>query len=77
MHSLPWVQHKRWIPIGSMGCEHMHQKILTIEGFGSSIHIQSIMEKIKEDNQKARKIGQDVSQAFTPRLKFEKIQKTC
>ncbi len=55
----------------------MHQKILTIEGFGSSIHIQSIMEKIKEDNQKARKIGQDVSQAFTPRLKFEKIQKTC
>ncbi len=77
MHSLPWVQHKRWIPIESMGCEHMHQKILTIEGCGSPSHIQSIMEKIKENNQKARKIGRGVSQVFALELKFDKILKTC
>jgi hypothetical protein len=31
------------------------------------------MEKIKENNQKARKIGQGVSQVFALELKFDKI----
>jgi hypothetical protein len=25
VHSLPWAQCKKWIPIGSMGCVHTHQ----------------------------------------------------
>jgi len=44
-HSLPWAQHKRWIPIGSMGCVHTHWRILTFEGWGNPIHIRSTMKK--------------------------------
>jgi hypothetical protein len=55
MSSLPWVQHKKWIPVGSMGCVHTHQGRPAIEGCGSPSHIQNVPEKIKEDNQKVRK----------------------
>ncbi len=51
MCSLPWVQHKRWIPIGSIGCVHTHWGNLVIEGCGNPSHIQNIVEKIKENNQ--------------------------
>jgi hypothetical protein len=60
-----------------MGCEHMHQKILTIEGCDNPSHIPSVMEKIKEDNQKARNISLNVNQAFAPGLKFDQIRKAC
>jgi hypothetical protein len=33
-----------------MGCVHTHQRILAIEEWGSSSHIQNVMEKIGEDN---------------------------
>jgi len=54
--SLSWAQHKKWIPIGSMGCVHTYQGKPAIQGCGSLNHIQSIMEKIGEDNQNVGKI---------------------
>jgi hypothetical protein len=44
-----------------------------IEGWGSSNHIQSVVQKIGEDNRKARKIGQAINQAPTPRPEHYKI----
>jgi hypothetical protein len=58
VRSLLWMQHKRWIPIRSMGCVHTHQ---------------SIVEKIREDNQKVVKIGRTTNQVPTPSLKHDKI----
>jgi hypothetical protein len=40
------VQRKKWISIGLMGCVHMHQGILAIEGWGSPSCVQNVMEKI-------------------------------
>jgi hypothetical protein len=34
----------------SMGCVHTHQKMRAIEGWDNLNHIQSVMEKIEEDN---------------------------
>jgi hypothetical protein len=48
--------------------------MLAIEGWVSPSHIQSVVEKNGEDNQKARKINQVVSQAPAPRLEHDKIQ---
>jgi hypothetical protein len=45
VHSLPWTQHNKWIPIGLMGCVHTHQRIFTIEECGSPSCIQSVVEK--------------------------------
>jgi len=73
MHSLSWAQCKRWIPIGSMGCVHMHQRIPAIKGWGSPSHIWSIVEKIGEVNPKFGKIGWIVNQTFTPRLEHDRI----
>jgi hypothetical protein len=56
-----------------MGYVHMHQRILAIEGCGSPNCVQDTMEKTKEDNWKARKIGQIISQVFAPKLKYDKI----
>jgi len=56
VHLLPWEQHKRWIPIGSMGCVHTHQRIPTIEGCGSPNRIRSVAKKIGKNNQKAGKL---------------------
>jgi hypothetical protein len=69
MHLLPWAQHKRL-----MGCVHTHKGKPAIEGCGSPSHIQSVVKKIREDNQKVGKIGQTISQAFTPSPKHDKIQ---
>jgi hypothetical protein len=65
--SLPWVQHKKWIPIRSMECVHTHQKIPTIDGCGSLSHVQNFVEKTREDNQKVGKTNQVVSQMPTLR----------
>jgi hypothetical protein len=70
---LPWTQHNRWIPIGSMGCVHTHQGILAIQGWGNQSCIQSVVKKIGEANWKLEKIGQIVSQTPTPGLEDDKI----
>jgi hypothetical protein len=44
---------------------HTHRGILTIKGWGNPNHVQNIVEKIKEVNQKLGKIGQTVSQIVT------------
>jgi hypothetical protein len=72
IYLLPWAQCKRWIPIGLMGCVHMHQMITTIERWSSPSHIQSVVEKTKEDNQKARKINWVVNQTLTLELEHDK-----
>jgi hypothetical protein len=74
MCSLPWVQCKRWIPIWSMGCVHTNQKILRSERCGSLNHIWNVVEKIREDNWKVKKIGQIIRQSPIPRLEHDNIQ---
>jgi hypothetical protein len=71
---LPWVQCKKWIPIGSMGCVHTNQKIPTNEKCGSLNHIWNIVEKTRENNWKAKKIGRIISQSPIPRLEHDNIQ---
>jgi GH43 family beta-xylosidase len=73
MHSLPWAQHKKWIPIRSIGCVHTHWGRLAIEGCASPSHIQSVVEKIGEDNWKVEKIGWIINQAPTLVPKHDKI----
>jgi len=73
MHSLPWTQCKRWIPIESMGCVHMHWRIPTIERWGSPSHVRSDVENNAENNQKSRKISWVVSQMLAFGLKYDKI----
>jgi hypothetical protein len=48
--------------------------MLTIEGWGNSNHVRSVVEKTGEDNQKAKKIGQIINQAPTPEPKHDKIR---
>jgi len=74
MCSLPWVQCKRWIPIGSMGCVHTNQNITTSEKCSSLNHIWNIVEKTREDNWKAKKIDRIISQLPIPRLEHDNIQ---
>jgi hypothetical protein len=57
-----------------MGYVHMHRRIPTIEGWGSSSCVQSVVEKTKENNQKVGKIGQTINQTSIPKLKHDKIQ---
>jgi len=58
---LPWAQHKRWIPIGLMGCVHTHQRIPAIKGWGNPSCIQSAMEKIGEANRKLGKTSRIIT----------------
>jgi len=44
-----------------MKCVHMHQRVPTIEGWGNLSHIQSAMEKTRENNWKVGKIGQAIN----------------
>ncbi len=44
MHSLLWVQHKRWIPTGSMGCVHTHRKILVIKKWRNPNYIWNVLK---------------------------------
>jgi hypothetical protein len=62
VRSLPWTQHKRWIPIRLMGCVCTHRRMHAIEGWGSPSCIRSVMQKTKEDNWKAGKTNQIISQ---------------
>jgi len=73
VRSLPWAQHKRWIPIGSMECMHAHQKILAIEGLGSLSHIWNDVQKTKENYQKVGKIGRTINQTPALGLKHDRI----
>ncbi len=57
-----------------MGCVHTHWKRPTIEGCDNLNHIQSIVEKIREDNQKAKKIGQVINQTLTLGSEHDKIR---
>jgi hypothetical protein len=74
MRSLPWTQCKKWIPIGLMGCVHAHQRMFTIEGWGSLSYVQSIVEKIGENNWKVGKTGWTVSQMLAYGPKHDKIR---
>jgi len=74
MISLPWAQHKRWLPIRSMGCVHTHRRMPTIKGWGSPSHVRNAMQKTKENNWKVRKTSRTISQMPTPRPKHDKIQ---
>jgi hypothetical protein len=56
-----------------MGCVHTHRGRLAIERCGNLSHIQNVVEKIEEDNQKVQKIGQVINQTFALRLKHNKI----
>jgi hypothetical protein len=46
----------------------------TIEGWDNPSHVQSIVEKTKEDNQKVGKTNRTISQTLAPRPKHDKIQ---
>jgi hypothetical protein len=71
--SLPWVQHKRWIHrVGGM-CAHILGEACNWRMWFSLSYVQSTMENIEEDDQKARKIGWSISHKFTPRLEHDKI----
>jgi hypothetical protein len=56
-----------------MGYVHTHQGMLAIEGLGSPSRVRSVMQKTGEDNRKAWKTGQIISQAPAPRPKHDKI----
>jgi hypothetical protein len=56
-----------------MGCVHTHQGIPTIEGWGNPNHVLNVVNKIGENNQKARKINQTLSQTSTLGPKHDKI----
>jgi hypothetical protein len=71
--SLPWTQRKKWIPIRSMGCVHAHRGMLAIEGWGSPSHVQNVVQKTREDNQKVGKIVRVISQACALRPEHNKI----
>jgi hypothetical protein len=73
MPLLPWLQHKKSIPIRLMGCVYTHRKRHAIEGCTSPSYIQSVVEKIGEYKLKVRKISRIISQTPTPRLKHYKI----
>jgi hypothetical protein len=56
------------------GCVQMHQGTFAIEAWGNPSHIQCVVEKIIEVNQKLEMIGQVVRQTLAPKLKHDKIQ---
>jgi len=57
----------------SIGCVHTCRKRPTIEGCDSLNHIQNVVDKIGEDNQKVEKFGRVISQVPTLGLKHDKI----
>jgi hypothetical protein len=44
-----------------------------IEGWDNPNHVRSVVEKNEEDNKKAQKTSQIISQAPTPKPKHDKI----
>jgi len=63
--------------VTSMGCVHMHQRILAIEGCGNPSCIWSTVQKDGEDNWKVGKVGWVGSQKPTLGPKHDKIQAQC
>jgi hypothetical protein len=57
-----------------MKCVHMHRRIPTIERWGSPNHIQSAMEKTREDIWKVGKTSRTVNQKPTLWPKHDQIQ---
>jgi hypothetical protein len=47
--------------MGWMGCVLTHRGIFAIEGWGNPSCVQSVVEKIRENNQKVGKIGRIIS----------------
>ncbi len=74
VHSLPWAQCKKWIPIELIGCVHTHQGMHVIEGWSSPSQIQNVVQDNGEDNRTTGKTGRVISQALSPRPKQDKIQ---
>ncbi len=74
MCSLPWVQCKRWMPVGSMGCVHTHQGRHVIGGCGSLNYVQSDVKKIGQNNQKVRKVSRAISEMLALGPEHDKIQ---
>jgi hypothetical protein len=74
VHSLGWVQRKKWMLVRSMGCVHTHWRKPTIERCGSLSYVWSVVEKIGEVNWKVGKIGGTISQTPIPRPEHDKIQ---
>jgi hypothetical protein len=56
VHLLPRAQCKRWIPIGWMGCVHMHQKWLIIKRYSNPSHVRNTMEKTRENKRNVMNI---------------------
>jgi hypothetical protein len=48
--------------------------MLEIEGWGSLSRVRNVVQKIGENNQKAKKIGRNVSQTPTLTVKHDKMQ---
>jgi len=57
-----------------MGCVHTHWRVFAIEGCDNSNHVQNVVKKDKEDNQKVGKVSQVVNQTFALELEHDKIQ---
>jgi hypothetical protein len=56
MRSLPWTQHKRWIPIGSIGCVDTHWGMLAIEGWGNPSHLRNVAQNIGKTIERLRRL---------------------
>jgi len=74
MRSLPWAQHKRWIPMKSMGCVHTHQRRLAIEWCDRASWVWSVVKKIREKNWKVGNISRTISQTPTLGLKHDTLR---
>ncbi len=74
MHLLLWTQCKRWPPIRSMGCVHMHWMIPTIEGCDSPCRIRNIAEKNGKHNQNAWKTNSIISKHLPFSLNMIKFE---
>jgi hypothetical protein len=59
--------------IGSMGCVHTHEGMYAIERWGNLSHVRNVVQKNREDNRKARKISQAISQKPIPGPEHDEI----
>jgi hypothetical protein len=57
-----------------MGCGHTHWGVFAIERCDNPNHVQNVVKKDREDNQKVGKVGQVVNQTPTLGLEHDKIQ---
>jgi hypothetical protein len=71
--SLPWTQHKRWIPIRSMGCVHTHQGYLQLKDVLLQVVVETLWKKTRKNNQNVKKTSWVVNQMFAPRPEHDKF----